>query len=175
MAHSDSRLRTTSWIWLNFLRRWELKTIFTGSSARRSEQTLTIRLGLPGLSGFLPRHLIQLTTRYILVKTEMTWEQAKAHCRSSYTDLVSVRNSTENALVSSLVSQKTWIGLHRKNWDYWSDQSPVTFTNWSSNQPDKRGNSMELCAVVNTTTGTWSVVDCSSKHYFICENVKFRN
>ena len=37
---------------------------FTGSSARCSQQILSIRLGLPGLSSFLPCHLIQLTTRW---------------------------------------------------------------------------------------------------------------
>ena len=39
-----------------------LKTIFTGFSATRFQQTLTIHLGLPGLPGFLPHHLIQLST-----------------------------------------------------------------------------------------------------------------
>ncbi|KAI3374642.1 hypothetical protein L3Q82_021216 [Scortum barcoo] len=44
-------------------RRWELKTSLTEGSARRSQQTLTIRLGLPGLSNFLLCQRIQLTTR----------------------------------------------------------------------------------------------------------------
>ncbi|KAI3371786.1 hypothetical protein L3Q82_024338 [Scortum barcoo] len=43
-------------------RRWELKTSLTEGSARRSQQTLTIRLGLPGLSNFLLCQRIQLTT-----------------------------------------------------------------------------------------------------------------
>ena len=47
-----------------FFWRWELKTLRTGASTRCSQFTLTIRLGLPGLSGSLPRHLIQLTTRW---------------------------------------------------------------------------------------------------------------
>ncbi|KAI3357992.1 hypothetical protein L3Q82_003016 [Scortum barcoo] len=45
-------------------RRWELKTSLTEGSARRSQQTLTIRLGLPGLSNFLLCQRIQLTTRW---------------------------------------------------------------------------------------------------------------
>nr|AAF19344.1 unknown [Xiphophorus maculatus] len=39
-----------------FCRRWELKLRLTGDSARRSQQTLTTHLGLPGLTGFLPHH-----------------------------------------------------------------------------------------------------------------------
>ena len=55
MAYSDSMLSTTSGMWLKLCRRWEVKTIFAGSSARRSQQTLVIYLGLPGLSNFLSR------------------------------------------------------------------------------------------------------------------------
>ncbi|KAK0152469.1 Solute carrier family 43 member 3 [Merluccius polli] len=46
MAHSDS-----------------MSPASPGDSARRSQQTLTIRLGLPGLTGILPHHRSQLTTR----------------------------------------------------------------------------------------------------------------
>ncbi|KAK0152077.1 hypothetical protein N1851_006562 [Merluccius polli] len=50
--------------WSKLSRRWELKLSLTGDSARRSQQTLTIRLGLPGLTGILPHHRSQLTTRW---------------------------------------------------------------------------------------------------------------
>ncbi|KAJ8274697.1 hypothetical protein COCON_G00093220 [Conger conger] len=64
MAHSDSMSPASPGMREKFLRRWELKTSRTGASARRSQFTLTTRLGLPGLSGSLPGHLIQLTTRW---------------------------------------------------------------------------------------------------------------
>ena len=42
------------WSGLSFnSRRWEMKLLLTGDSARRSQQTLTIPLGLPGLTGIL--------------------------------------------------------------------------------------------------------------------------
>ncbi|KAK5619072.1 hypothetical protein CRENBAI_001731 [Crenichthys baileyi] len=44
--------------------RWELNTSLAEGSARRSQQTLTMRLGLPSLSGFLLLQRIQLTTRW---------------------------------------------------------------------------------------------------------------
>uniref|UniRef100_A0A3B5AD51 Tc1-like transposase DDE domain-containing protein n=1 Tax=Stegastes partitus TaxID=144197 RepID=A0A3B5AD51_9TELE len=49
-------------IWEKLSRRWELKTLLTEGSARRSQQTLTIRLGLPGLASFFSCQRIQLTT-----------------------------------------------------------------------------------------------------------------
>ncbi|KAI3369233.1 hypothetical protein L3Q82_007779 [Scortum barcoo] len=48
MVHSDSMSPTSLGICEKLFRRWELKTSLTEGSARRSQQTLTIRLGLPG-------------------------------------------------------------------------------------------------------------------------------
>ncbi|KAI3351224.1 hypothetical protein L3Q82_005778 [Scortum barcoo] len=49
MVHSDSMSPASLGICEKLFRRWELKTSLTEGSARRSQQTLTIRLGLPGL------------------------------------------------------------------------------------------------------------------------------
>ena len=110
-------------------------------------------------------------SRYILVDTEMTWHKARTYCQSSYTDLVSVRNMSENDHISSLLSEKSWIGLTRKNWGHWSDQSLTSFTKWNAGQPHSNEKPVGFCAVVNTTTGTWWDVDCKEKHYFICQKV----
>ncbi|XP_037651416.1 L-selectin-like [Sebastes umbrosus] len=99
----------------------------------------------------------------------MTWHEARTYCRSRYTDLVSVRNSSENNNISSLQSEWTWIGLHRKIWAYWSDQTPKNFTNWKEGQPMKTQETLKLCAAVNTTTGRWSAVGSDMKHHFICQ------
>nr|XP_046273796.1 macrophage mannose receptor 1-like [Scatophagus argus] len=114
-------------------------------------------------------------SQYILVTTEMSWHEARAYCRSKYTDLVSVRNMSENNHISSLLSETTWIGLHRKNWAYWSNQRPSTFTNWNKEQPRSSGETVASCAVVNTTTGTWWDVDCTEKHYFVCHKVQIEH
>ncbi|KAI3368210.1 hypothetical protein L3Q82_007942 [Scortum barcoo] len=53
MVHSDSMSPASLGICEKLFRRWELKTSLTEGSARRSQQTLTICLGLPGLSNFL--------------------------------------------------------------------------------------------------------------------------
>ncbi|KAI3374143.1 hypothetical protein L3Q82_006003 [Scortum barcoo] len=50
MVHSDSMSPASLGICEKLFWRWELKTPLTEGSARRSQQTLTIRLGLPGLS-----------------------------------------------------------------------------------------------------------------------------
>ncbi|KAI3364143.1 hypothetical protein L3Q82_010960 [Scortum barcoo] len=47
MVHSDSMSPASLRICEKFFQRWELKTSLTEGSARRSQQTLTIHLGLP--------------------------------------------------------------------------------------------------------------------------------
>ncbi|KAK0138509.1 hypothetical protein N1851_024970 [Merluccius polli] len=64
MAHSDSMSPASPGTWSKLSRRWELKLSLTGDSARCSQQTLTMCLGLPGLTGILPHHRSQLTTRW---------------------------------------------------------------------------------------------------------------
>uniref|UniRef100_A0A3Q1EDT7 C-type mannose receptor 2-like n=2 Tax=Acanthochromis polyacanthus TaxID=80966 RepID=A0A3Q1EDT7_9TELE len=111
------------------------------------------------------------TSKYILVKSKMSWYQAKNYCSSNYTDLASVRNTSENSNIKSLLSNTTWIGLHRNFWSSWSDQTPATFTNWKENQPDNNGKNPASCAVVSPHTGRWSDVYCQIKRYFVCQSV----
>ncbi|TNN27785.1 Mannose-binding protein C [Liparis tanakae] len=100
----------------------------------------------------------------------MTWYEARTYCRSNYTDLVSVRNQSENNQIESLKKKRTWLGLHRKTWVYWSDQTPNTFTNWNENHPQNTDDK-ESCVLVDTTTGMWSNDACDIKNYFICQKV----
>ncbi|MED6285558.1 hypothetical protein CHARACLAT_030455 [Characodon lateralis] len=65
MVHSDSMSPTSPEIWSKLSRRWELNTSLAKGSARHSQQTLTMRMGLPSLSGFLLFHQIQLTTKSV--------------------------------------------------------------------------------------------------------------
>lgn len=90
---------------------------------------------------------------------------------SKYTDLVTVRNLTENNKIYPMLVRNVWIGLRRSLWSNWSDQSLTTFRNWYTDQPDNQGNTPTLCAAVNTTTGTWWDDNCNTKQDFICEKL----
>ncbi|XP_078032120.1 macrophage mannose receptor 1-like [Epinephelus lanceolatus] len=112
-------------------------------------------------------------SRYILVETQMTWMEARRHCRSSYTDLATVRNRSENNEITSLLPDRSWIGLYRRSWVNWSDETPRTFSNWHTKQPVNSGGTMRSCVVVNTTTGTWFNAHCEEKNHFICQTVSY--
>lgn len=109
--------------------------------------------------------------KYILVTKPMTWQQAQLYCRDNYTDLVSVRNMSENNNISALVTNHTWIGLYRYGWNQWSDQSPLTFSNFFKNQdsdPNPFSDQPLTCARLDTSTGMWTKDSCDSKYPFIC-------
>ena len=108
--------------------------------------------------------------KYILVETPKTWHEAMACCRSKHTDLVSVRNLSENNQISSLLSRGTWIGLHRKTWPYWSDESPNIFTKWATNRPEYTTRTQQYCASVSTASGKWFDSGCGTTHHFFCQS-----
>ncbi|XP_071357196.1 C-type mannose receptor 2-like [Trachinotus anak] len=106
---------------------------------------------------------------YALVPIQMTWSQARVYCISMYRDLASVTTLSQNNQIASMLETNTWIGLYRSGWDYWSDSTPTSFTNWHTGQPDNSGYTMQSCVAVNTTAHTWWDVDCNEKHYFVCQ------
>ncbi|XP_053085634.1 macrophage mannose receptor 1-like [Pangasianodon hypophthalmus] len=65
------------------------------------------------------------TNRHILINETKTWYDAQTYCREKYTDLVSVRNKTENEeiwrVIQNSPNKTVWIGLFNNSWK-WSDQ-----------------------------------------------------
>ncbi|XP_030635313.1 macrophage mannose receptor 1-like [Chanos chanos] len=90
---------------------------------------------------------------YHLINETMTWQEAQSYCREHHTDLVSVRNQTENQLIQQKIPQGNmiWIGLFRDSWK-WSDQTVSSFKYWGGPNPDNaHGN--DNCAVIQTLYG----------------------
>ncbi|KAL7834299.1 hypothetical protein SRHO_G00285460 [Serrasalmus rhombeus] len=81
--------------------------------------------------------------------TQKSWREAQRFCRERYTDLVSVRNDSENSNSNFALSAPSWIGLFRDSWT-WSDQSNSSFRHWTSDQPNKHDRN-ENCAAVRTS------------------------
>lgn len=109
---------------------------------------------------------------YILVNKSMNWRDAKKFCQASHTDLVFVRNSSENERIASLLPADAWMGLYRWSWRKWSDRSRVSFTNWVDAQPDSEDSMVESCAAVDAATAMWRTDDCHLKRPFICYSIQ---
>ncbi|XP_017347479.2 macrophage mannose receptor 1 [Ictalurus punctatus] len=105
---------------------------------------------------------------YILVYQSTNWTEAQKYCREHYTDLLSVRNDTENQRMRSLLHghfSNVWIGLYRSR--SWSDKSNSSFSNWYIGQPGNYGQS-KYCTAVFTESGKWTTENCGQTFPFFC-------
>ncbi|PWA20288.1 hypothetical protein CCH79_00003530 [Gambusia affinis] len=104
-------------------------------------------------------------SKYILVKTEMSWDQAQLYCREKYIDLASVRNKSENDELNKLVETYSWIGFYRESWR-WSDGQRMKMTSFSNFNTTQSITVQNSC--VTTTNSTWNIRLCSNTYPFIC-------
>ncbi|KAK3530548.1 hypothetical protein QTP86_027912, partial [Hemibagrus guttatus] len=110
------------------------------------------------------------TTKYILINERKSWRDAQIYCRENHTDLVSVRNQTENEEIWSVITSSiptysgVWIGLFNDSWE-WSDQSNSSFRYWSF---AKHSGGLNCAAVSESEQRYWSDVNCTEKLPFIC-------
>uniref|UniRef100_A0A8C9S678 C-type lectin domain-containing protein n=1 Tax=Scleropages formosus TaxID=113540 RepID=A0A8C9S678_SCLFO len=109
-----------------------------------------------------------------------TWSDAQSYCRNNHTDLVSVKDQTENDYIYTTILQPknlrtntVWLGLFRETWK-WSDQRNSSFRYWARGQPDNYYRN-ENCAVTsfrNPGKGKWDDVQCDLILPFLCYNSK---
>ncbi|XP_071389064.1 fibronectin-like [Centroberyx affinis] len=104
---------------------------------------------------------------FVKVRDQKNWTEAQRYCRENYVDLASVRNRTENDLITALAGVDfVWIGLYRDK--LWSDGSTSLFRHWSSGQPDFASDAEQCVASSFSDPGGWSDDDCSLSLPFIC-------
>ncbi|XP_058866937.1 macrophage mannose receptor 1-like isoform X2 [Acipenser ruthenus] len=112
-----------------------------------------------------------ITERYTLIEGPKTWTEAQQYCREHHTDLVSIKNASENAdLVKKAQGKPFWIGLFNNPWKWSRQGDNYTFHSWyrgkSSYEPNnEKGN--EKCVVMNEKA-EWYDTSCSEKFLFVC-------
>ncbi|RXM98667.1 C-type mannose receptor 2 [Acipenser ruthenus] len=106
--------------------------------------------------------------RYTLIQQLRTWTEAQQYCREHHTDLVSIKNASENEdLVKKAQGTPFWMGLFNEPWK-WSHlgDNNYTFHNWYFWEPNNwKGN--ENC-VAMSKTGEWLDTGCNNWFYFFC-------
>ncbi|KAK3510910.1 hypothetical protein QTP70_025548 [Hemibagrus guttatus] len=112
------------------------------------------------------------TTKYVFINETKIWHDAQIYCREKHTDLVSVRNQTENdeiwRVINSSQYSGVWIGLISDCWK-WSDQNNSSFRYWSSGKPS---GGLNCAAVSESEQRYWSDVNCTEKLSFVCHEGK---
>lgn len=109
---------------------------------------------------------------YVLIQENKTWIDAQSYCRQHHTDLVSVRNQTENTEIDQKISLRglpVWIGLFLDSW-IWSDQSDSSFRNWwpVRHSTDQRYNCTWMSTDPSTYYTKWISSPCDNYEPFIC-------
>ncbi|XP_058865065.1 putative C-type lectin domain family 20 member A [Acipenser ruthenus] len=108
-----------------------------------------------------------ITERYTLIQELKTWTEAQQYCRKYHTDLVSIKNTSENAdLVKKAQGKTFWIGLFNDPWK-WSHQGDnYTFHYWNNEEPNNAGGNDKCVRMFKS--GTWGDKDCSVLYPFFC-------
>ncbi|XP_069374669.1 macrophage mannose receptor 1 isoform X2 [Paralichthys olivaceus] len=117
----------------------------------------------------LPNISIQ---RYVYVNDKTSWNQAQAYCRLHHTDLASVRNATENALIQKSVpsGQRASIGLFRNPFFDNSEGTRSSFGNWIEGRPEVVGTgSCVISRIGDRHHGKWMEKPCDARFHFMCQ------
>ncbi|CAJ1086590.1 macrophage mannose receptor 1-like [Xyrichtys novacula] len=107
---------------------------------------------------------------FVYIEDSMSWSDAQRFCRENYIDLATVRNSTENQKLQSLIPDEyyPWIGLYRDPDIHWSDGSGSKLSFWDSGD-NPLGNRSVVCgAAAVQNSGKWKLLPCEEKHPFVC-------
>ncbi|XP_072406274.1 macrophage mannose receptor 1-like [Chiloscyllium punctatum] len=105
---------------------------------------------------------------YFLIEDEKSWTKAWNHCRSQYTNLVSVRNAEDARFIASLPHEPQWIGLYNdglSGW-MWSNGDKIGYTKWALWHPYSFNSTLPMCGAM--LDGEWHEADCDFPFAFIC-------
>ncbi|XP_047232273.1 C-type lectin 1-like isoform X2 [Girardinichthys multiradiatus] len=104
---------------------------------------------------------------FVLINLSMNWPKAQNYCREHHTDLVTIRDPSENQKVKELVpaGKSVWIGLHKRFWN-WVDGSNPLLNYWKYWEPT--GNTKKCAATFFELSGKWEDLNCELKRAFIC-------
>ncbi|XP_041091035.1 macrophage mannose receptor 1-like [Polyodon spathula] len=108
-----------------------------------------------------------ITERYTLIQELKTWTEAQQYCREHHTDLVSIKNTSENEdLVKKAQGVPFWIGLFNEPWK-WSHQGDnYTFHYWKNGEPDNCEGRQRCVRMYKS--GEWGDKECDLLYPFFC-------
>ena len=102
--------------------------------------------------------------------TALTWNDAYRACQNAIGGgrLAVVSDSGTHHFLTRLIPTNTYIGLYRSgNWFKWVDGSALTYSFWSSGEPNNHGGKENV--VEMWSSGKWNDITSSSKRHYMCE------
>uniref|UniRef100_A0A9J8AN00 C-type lectin domain-containing protein n=1 Tax=Cyprinus carpio carpio TaxID=630221 RepID=A0A9J8AN00_CYPCA len=117
--------------------------------------------------------------RFFMSTELKSWSDSRQYCRDRGADLVIINTEEKQRFISSLVSERVWIGLSDREQEgimKWVDNSPLKQGFWLKGEPNNYGGN-EDCIQLNFNRGktgwsplnSWNDMICSEKIKGICE------
>ncbi|XP_061179353.1 macrophage mannose receptor 1-like [Saccostrea echinata] len=113
---------------------------------------------------------------YHLWQIRQNWAAAKSFCHRQGSFLATINSREEQNFVMTMIPKRGygyWIGLNdlaNQMTFFWSDGSPVLYTNWAVREPNNYGHKNEDCVLMLSTNGQWNDAICQNPaDGFICK------
>uniref|UniRef100_A0A3B5BIP5 C-type lectin domain-containing protein n=1 Tax=Stegastes partitus TaxID=144197 RepID=A0A3B5BIP5_9TELE len=96
----------------------------------------------------------------------MNWTDAQEYCRTTYTDLTSIRYQADFDIISAKIGDRLiWVGAFADSWK-WSEGRDSSFRHWPPSKKFWELN--EECGVLTKNNDRWGSLPCSEKRPFLC-------
>ncbi|KAK7467835.1 hypothetical protein BaRGS_00036941, partial [Batillaria attramentaria] len=119
---------------------------------------------------------------YRVVKTKLSWTEAKDDCKRRDGTLAEIGTSEENEFAKGLAKKSgggvsVWLGgtdsSDEGTWVWDASRRPVQFTEWADNEPNNwkgiSSNGEDCLEIRYNYNFKWNDVTCSLKQYHLCE------
>ncbi|XP_026080669.1 CD209 antigen-like protein C [Carassius auratus] len=110
---------------------------------------------------------------YFIANELKSWSDSRQYCRDHGADLVIINTEEKQRLISSLVSERVWIGLsdiENEGNMTWVDSSTVNQTFWFEGEPNNAGGNEDCIELMpSEPTLNWNDLPCSANRKGICE------
>ncbi|XP_042620464.1 CD209 antigen-like protein E [Cyprinus carpio] len=122
---------------------------------------------------------VTFLSRFFMSTELKSWSDSRQYCRDRGADLVIINTEEKQRFISSLVSERVWIGLSDREQEgnmKWVDNSTLKQGFWLKGEPNNYGGN-EDCIQLNFNRGktgwsplnSWNDMICSEKIKGICE------
>ncbi|XP_042620388.1 C-type lectin domain family 4 member M-like isoform X1 [Cyprinus carpio] len=128
--------------------------------------------------GFIKCMFLCGSGRFFISTELKSWSDSRQYCRDRGADLLIINTEEKQRFISSLVSERVWIGLSDREQEgimKWVDNSPLKQGFWLKGEPNNTDN--EDCIELNynrekpgwSPLTSWNDCSCSEKIKGICE------